>query len=73
MKGEDKTKEQLLNEPEELPKQITELEASDKGRKRAEDALRKSEDDVQISKSQAGHTRHIQWLSNNVKIHRRGA
>ncbi len=51
MGSKDRTKEQLLNEPEELPKQITELEAPREGRKCLEDALRKSDDDVQISTS----------------------
>ena len=44
MKDKEKTKERLIDELAALRQQITELKASEIGRKRAEEALRKSEE-----------------------------
>jgi PAS domain S-box-containing protein len=44
VKDEEKTEDQLVNELLELRQRVAELEASEKERKRAEDALRKSEE-----------------------------
>ncbi|MBA7674965.1 hypothetical protein ES703_83193 [subsurface metagenome] len=44
MKDEDKTKEQLINELEELRQRVTELETSETGHKKVEKALRESEE-----------------------------
>ncbi len=44
MKDKDKTKEQLVNELEDMRQRVAELEASEIQRKRAQEALRQSEE-----------------------------
>jgi PAS domain S-box-containing protein len=46
MKDQDKTKEQLISELADLRQRVAELEAADTERKRAEEALRESEEDL---------------------------